>query len=93
MAMQIDRDALKNLVIPVAQDVFPDAEFARRPLMDAVEARVRADGVWTADDDDPSESTGHKSKGLATIDWAISDLKQDGRLENPEHNRWRLPPE
>jgi hypothetical protein len=91
VAMNLSNPELKDLVIEVAAEKYGTAVFRRRPLMLAVESRVRALGAWTAVDDVLSSSRGEKSDGLAKIDWAISHLSEDGRLANIGRDRWRLP--
>ena len=89
--MKISDDELLDLTVEVARETFGTAVFRRRPLMLAVEARVKEDGDWTKDDDAISTSRGRKSVGLAKIDWAISHLKERGRLLNVSFDRWRVP--
>ncbi len=89
-AMKITSEQLKDIVVNVAQEQFGDQEFPRRALMEASEEHVRAMGAWEECDDESSESADPKSKGLADIDWAVSNLKRDGRLENPARNTWRV---
>ena len=87
----IERALLKDLVIQVAFQQFGTDEFQRRELMDRVEQRVRAAGHWDSADDAPSGSVGLKSRGLAAIDWTITELKREQRLSNPAPDRWRVP--
>lgn len=89
--MKISNDQLCDLVVGVAKEAYGNSVFRRRPLMLAVQARVKEEGWWTSSDDVLSTSVGAKSEGLAKIDWAISHLKERGRLLNPSWNRWRLP--
>jgi hypothetical protein len=89
--MNISRDELKDLTVRVAKQKFGSNNFRRRPLMDAVEKRVKDLGYWTPEDDEESGSAGLKSKGLANIDWAVSTLKQEGKLLNPSRDQWRVP--
>ena len=60
-----NRERLKRTVVQVARERFGGNEFRRRPLMEAVEKKLREIGVWTSEDDQISGSTGIKSKGLA----------------------------
>ena len=89
--MLINNEKLKEIILQVGKEQFKGREFRRRPAMAAVENCIRKMGAWTADDEDISGSRGLKSKGLALIDWRISDLKQEGRLLNIGRDRWRLP--
>ncbi len=89
--MNITRDELKNLTIQVARNNFGSKNFKRRKLMLSVEKCIRSRGYWTPEDDVESGSAGRKSKGLANIDWAVSTLKQEGRLLNPTRDQWRVP--
>jgi hypothetical protein len=89
--MRIDTEQLKDVIIDVAKERFGTSEFMRRELMDAVEIHLRDTKHWTPEDDDPSGSRGLKSRGLAQIDWRITDLKREGRLVNTSRDRWRLP--
>lgn len=89
--MLIRNEQLKEIILQVAKEEFEGHEFRRRPLMEAVEKRVRKMGKWTTDDEEISGSRGLKSKGLALIDWRVSDLKGEGRLLNIGRDRWRLP--
>jgi hypothetical protein len=89
--MLIHSDTLKDLIVQVANDSFCKGFFRRRQLMDAVESKARQSGYWTADDDNLSGSNGKKSKGLAQIDWRITDLKKGHRLIKHAHNMWRMP--
>ncbi|MBT3257450.1 MAG: hypothetical protein HN366_13485 [Deltaproteobacteria bacterium] len=89
--MNISRDTLKDLSVQVAKQKFGSNNFERRPLMLAVEKRVKELGHWTPEDDGDSGSVGLKSKGLANIDWAMSALRKDGGLLNPKRNQWRVP--
>ena len=59
--------------------------------METVEKYLREQGHWTPEDDEESGSVGRKSKGLASIDWGLFDLKQEGRLINKHRNHWSLP--
>jgi hypothetical protein len=89
--MKISNDQLNDLVVEVARDSFGSSTFQRRRLMLAVEARVKAEGWWSVDDDAISTSVGTKTEGLAKIDWSISHLKERGRLLNVDRDRWKLP--
>lgn len=89
--MKISSDQLCDLVVEVVGDKFAASTFRRRPLMLAVEARVKEEGWWTSSDDAISTSVGRKTEGLAKIDWAVSHLKERGRLLNVSRDRWRLP--
>jgi len=88
--MLINTEELCKLVSEVAADKFKSTTFQRRSLMLAVKTVVKEMGWWTDDDDVISTSAGRKSVGLARIDWAISHLKQRGRLLNPSRNCWRV---
>ncbi len=89
--MNITAEELKDIIIEVATQMFGARTFRRRQLMEAVEARVREMGAWTTDDDVISGSVGIKSRGMAQIDWRITDLGRDGRLINLARDRWSLP--
>jgi hypothetical protein len=78
-------------VIAVAEKKYGELVFRRRHLMEAVEAHIHQIGAWTLADDFNSSSRGLKSEGLAKIDWAISHLKQAGKLEHIGRDQWRLP--
>ncbi len=91
--MHIDTVQLRDVTAQVAREIFGEEIFARRALMDAVERKCHEIGVWETQDDEDSGSVGLKSKGLALIDWAISRLKMDGRLLNPDRDKWKVPPE
>jgi hypothetical protein len=89
--MNITREELKELTVQVAKQRFGTIIFKRRQLMHEVEKRVKELGHWTPEDDEESGSSGQKSKGLANIDWAVSHLKQEGRLLNQNRDQWRVP--
>jgi len=61
----------------------------RRRIIDAVEKQVRKKSAWETSDNADSQSVDPKSLGHAMIDYAVSALKRDGRLDNPARNRWR----
>jgi hypothetical protein len=88
--VRINTEQLRDVIIEVARRRFGTREFARRDLMDAVESHLRSTKDWTNEDDDLSGSRGLKSRGLAQIDWRITDLKKDGRLINKSRDKWRL---
>lgn len=89
--MKLTGSQLSEVVIVVASQDYGREVFRRRPLMLAVERRIKEIGKWSVRDDPLSQSRGAKSIGLANIDWAISRLKKDGRLTRLGHDRWRLP--
>jgi hypothetical protein len=89
--VRIDHDQLKILILEVAHENFGNRDFERRPLMLATEKKLREKDLWTGEDDEISGSVGIKSKGLANIDWRITNLKDEGRLLNTSRNIWRLP--
>jgi hypothetical protein len=89
--MNLTSAELKDLVVKVAAEEYGVSVFRRRPLMLAVESRVREIGAWTPADDVFSSSRGLKLEGLAKIDWAISHLSEDKRLWNIGRDRWILP--
>ena len=89
--MKLTGSQLSELVIVVASQDYGREVFRRRPLMLAVERRIKEIGKWSVRDDSLSQSRGAKSFGLANIDWAISRLRKDGRLIRLGHDRWRLP--
>ena len=89
--MNIKRNELKELNIQVAKQSFGTKIFKRRELMDEVEKSVKELGYWNPEDDEESESAGLKSKGLANIDYSISDMKREGRLLHLSRDRWRVP--
>lgn len=78
--MHLTSSELREVTLQVAREQFARRRFEHRPLMDAVERRVREMGLWDAADDNESGSTAKKSKGLAKIDYAVSNLKAEGRL-------------
>lgn len=88
--MHLDNERLKQLILEVAKKQFGESEFRRRPLMLAVEKEVRARDLWSEEDDALSGSVGVKSKGMANIDWRITNLKDEGRLKYLGRNRWHL---
>ncbi len=89
--MLITKAELEDIVLQVARGQFAGRSFERRPLMDAAEREVRRLGFWTADDDEASGSSHPKSKGLANIDYRVSDLGTKGRLLKVGYNQWRVP--
>jgi len=88
--MHIGKSDLKKLILQVARQEFGGSEFARRSLMDAVETRLRSSEAWEITDDLLSRSSGLKSRGLANIDWRITDLKRSHHLSNTGRDRWKL---
>jgi hypothetical protein len=58
--------------------------------MRAVEKRCKELGYREPEDGQDSGSVGLKSKGLANMDWAVSTLKQEGRLLNPGCDLWEV---
>lgn len=90
--MKISNQELEDAVIKIAVEKYGNKVFRRRPLMNAVEASVKAAGNWTATDDAKSGSAGEKSVGLAKIDWAISYLYEHGKLAKTGRDQWRVPP-
>lgn len=89
--MKLTGSQLSELVIVVASQEYGREVFRRRPLMLAVERRIKGIGKWSDEDDRISKSTGIKSAGLAKIDWAITHLREAERLHNIGRDRWRLP--
>jgi hypothetical protein len=87
----MDNDQLKMLILEVARESFGQRDFKRRSLMLATEKKLRTRSLWTDEDNHISGSVGIKSKGLACIDWRITNLKDESRLLNPSRNVWRLP--
>lgn len=90
--MQLTRDQLEDLVVALVERQFGHGLVERHQIIEAVEQEVRKTGVWEATDDADSQSTDPKSLGRAKIDYAISALKTEGRLENPSRKQWRVPP-
>lgn len=84
----MEQAQLIDFVVETAMEKFGDQVFARRSLMEAVEARMRAEGRWLPNYDNPSGSRGIKSVGLAKIDWAFAPLKQSGQLVNVSRGKW-----
>jgi hypothetical protein len=89
--VRINIEQLRNVIIEVARRRIGTREFARRDLMGAVESHLRSARDWTNEDDDLPGSRGLKSRGLAQIDWRITDLKKDGLLINKSRDEWRMP--
>ncbi len=87
--MKIDTNELKSLALIVAKGRFSAGTFRRRDLMLVVEGIVKSLDLWTDEDDNISGSAGIKSKGLADIDWAVSNLKDNG-LTNVAHDQWQV---
>jgi hypothetical protein len=87
--MRIDSNELQTLTLIVAKGRFRDGVFRRRDLMRVVEAVAKTLDLWTDEDDDESESAGKKSRGMAAIDWAVSNLKDNG-LTHVAHDQWRV---
>jgi GNAT superfamily N-acetyltransferase len=85
--MRITQEELHDLVVDTVRR-FAGGGMERRRIIDRVEERVRRRGAWEPSDDAWSRSTDSKNIGRAAIDWAISDLKRDGRLESLGRNRW-----
>ncbi|GJM24825.1 MAG: hypothetical protein DHS20C16_12400 [Phycisphaerae bacterium] len=87
--MRVTRNQLKDIIVETVRQFRATVE--RHQVIDAVEQHLRDDGHWEADDDLDSESTDPKSKGRAEIDYRLSDLKRERRLETPRRNQWRFP--
>lgn len=85
--MRISQEELYDLVVDTVSR-FAGGGMERRRIIDRVEERVRRRGAWESSDDAWSESTDPKAIGRAQIDWAISDLKRQGRLAHLARNRW-----
>lgn len=88
--MRMTRERLMDTVVAVLRDIHGDDLVSRHRIIDIVEQYLRTNGIWEASDNSPSSSTDPKSVGRANIDWRITDLKKDGRLESPARNRWRV---
>ncbi|CAG0990214.1 hypothetical protein PHYC_02247 [Phycisphaerales bacterium] len=88
--MRLDLEKLKRIILATAELQFGDQPFSRRALMLASERAVRAAGAWDPKDDRLSDSKSPKSIGLAKIDWAISALAKDARLDSVARGRWKL---
>jgi hypothetical protein len=88
MLMRVDRETLKLIILQVARAMFGASAFARRPLMEFSELRLRHEGWWDAEDDQISRSAGVKSKGLAAIDFAVTDLAREGKIKSLSHDTW-----
>jgi hypothetical protein len=89
--MTINTHQLKNEIVQVATTKFPTTVFRRRQLMRAVEARLKEAGAWTDQDDLLSGSAGIKSRGMAQVDWRITDLGREHLLLKLARDQWRLP--
>ena len=85
--MTITTKELKNIIMEVASHKFGTCIFRRRPLMKAVEMRLKETRGWTPQDNIESGSVGKKSHGMALIDWRISDLRREQRLINVAHDQ------
>ncbi len=88
--MRLTQEEHHDLVVDAVRR-FAGGGMARRRIIDRVEERVRNLDAWEASDDAWSESTDPKTIGRASIDWAIADLKKQGRLEHLGRNRWGVP--
>jgi hypothetical protein len=89
--VKIDKTQLGAIMLEVARERYPNSTtFHRRDLMNLVEAEVRERGFWTPDDDEDSGSRGHKSKGLADIDYRFSDLAHDQFVAQAKRGYWKL---
>jgi hypothetical protein len=88
--MKLESDKLAELAMQVAMEKFGKNSFERRSLMNATEAEVRRLGLWTNDDDLLSGSVDPKSKGLAAIDYRISDLAKAKHLSSVRRGVWKL---
>ncbi len=88
--MNIKRPDLKELVVQIAIVKYAGVVFKRRPLMQAVEKRIRDEGMWEESDDIISGSRGIKSRGLANIDWAITQLGDERKLVSIGFNQWTV---
>ena len=89
--MLITSEQLQDIVVDTVRRIAGDGLVERRRVIDRVEEEVREMGAWEPSDDAWSESVDPKSIGRAKIDWAISGLKGQGRLDNPARNRWGIP--
>lgn len=88
--MRLTPAQLKDMVVATMQRCVGNSIVDRHHIIDVVEHAIRNNGQWEASDDAPSRSTDPKSIGRARIDYAISALKREDRLENPARNRWRV---
>ena len=87
--MRINTSELQTLTLIVARGRFRDRIFARRDLMPLVEAVLKILELWQDEDDEESASVAKKSKGLANIDWAISNLRDKG-FTHLDRDQWRV---
>ena len=88
--MRLDTNQLKEFTLDVAAASFGPLPFQRRELMQAVEAALRQKRLWEPWDDDLSASAGTKSRGMANIDYRLSDLANEGRLVSLKRNTWTV---
>jgi len=90
-SMHLTNDNLFDIVIDTVRKIASNGLVERRRIIDRVEERIRELGAWEPTDDEWSQSADPKSIGRARIDFAISDLKRQGRLDNPSRDHWGLP--
>ena len=88
--MRLTPAQLKDMVVTTMQQCYGNSIVDRHHIIDVVEHAIRNNGQWETSDDIPSRSTDPKSKGRANIDYAISALKKEDRLDNPARNQWRV---
>ncbi len=88
--MKLERRELADLMVELANERFGSGQFRRRELMNATEQEIRTRGFWTTADDVLSESADPKSRGLAEIDYCVSDLAKLGTIVSVQHSIWRL---
>ena len=87
--MHVTNDQLKNIIVEVVGRFRVPVE--RPEIIDAVQQYLQANYHWDTDDDLLTPSSASKTKGHVNIDFRISDLKREGRLENLQRNLWGLP--
>jgi hypothetical protein len=85
--MRITQEELHDLVVDTVRR-YEGGGMERRRIIERVEERLRRRGAWEPPDDAWSASVDSKSIGRAAIDWAISDLSREHRLEALRRNCW-----
>jgi hypothetical protein len=87
--VKITDQELKDFVVHLALEKYGYNVFRRRALIKAVEALIKMNGDWTAED---NAVAGGKSVGSEKIEQAISHWCKQGKFIRSSQDRWRVVP-
>jgi hypothetical protein len=88
--MLLNCENLRQYMMAILLARFGREHFPRCVVLKLTEFELKRDRLWESRDDEPSGSSNGTPRGMARIDWQVSELARTGKIEKVCPGVWKI---